>query len=1371
MKLSKRFSLLKKSLGLTLLASCMLAINSCNNVTSVPRPTMTATLSKSLSAPTFPEHTTDNEGNEIAVTYAERYYTVSQGARRRISLSWNKVEIAKYYEVFSATNINDTFVKVGETKKAEFDDSVGSGKTYWYKVRAVNGKGERSDFSAIIKGTSLATPAITGIDIKDTSAELFWYMGNVGIDTYAKNLVYEIHASSGNDEKVATIKAWDEANESVLESYKFENLSGNAEYSFQVIAYVTYDQGKTESSPKVTKKTLSQYTPVSPEFTASQGESVDGIKLFIKLPTKVQVSIGSGNTANEYDFPLCFEVQRKRSSESTYRTIISPLYFNGTEAKPTKEDYETYSEGSIMEYTDLVGNTSASVARGVKYDYRIVSCIDSNYAKVSAIDYDNLVKSKEDIANTAQGWAAAHPVFKVVNFKRNLDENGAVQSISLGFNAEWNDLGKASLYKFAIQYNKRISASDTEGTNGWIQDSMTNILLGDLEKVSSLTKTYDFTVNPENVAGIYRYTLYVIPESFTSMTDEAKNSHLDKVEAPNVITISNSDHTPITDLTAEGGWTDHTRLAWTVEDGVTYSIDWKKYNSQGSQVGSGRITSESLLNGAESYTGIYEHYVESGFRYEYILNADLTTQPNPVYAETLGTPAITFAANSYTDITVSWKQVMAAKEYNLALGSAGTFGNGCSFIINNEGAARNVPDGLTVNSIYDSPTQIFTVTISKPFGYNNALLSGKATPLVVTAISELDGQNNVKDKSTATKDVWTIGPASTNLKATETYDLETTSIKISWKALEGATGYAVYRQRPPMTGSVDSNGNTKNVDSSLDVYYVSAQGVCSSSNVNVNLSQEGIFTLTDIYAKASNFQNATNSQKNQQYIALGIPFTYTVLPVLSNEHVDTYIENAAEWKLPETSDSYSNLSQIQKDGYTVGYGIALEATKAEHSDKVLLNWELPQSAELKGYLPNIYVRKKGSSGAWIKLGNVITNAQEHIDIAINQSFFDKIASQTAAMEIDDIYTQALEYAVTYDDSMDISASKNIAYAEYQSQLKNEKITAEEPKCVGYMFTLPKIKPVKQTSDTESFMETVQWNFYDFTGNRAVGGSDIKAYALELLNLNCSGAYQPIYTYDASGNKTSVGNKSWYNASFTTATSGQQVTVTVTPSFANDGKYNTATYHDGLLKVQRDYKHYYKISASRQNSQGTTITADSEDYAYRKITEDERNKAVGLICADAFYQMGIPGVEGVVMSRVETTKTLSGNPGTLTLTHTAWVKEATWQTSKYQHVYPRTPGNQNTPITSAFIITIPKSTGGSFTDSYMDGYKLNKLPATTITIEHELDMPSYEGTWPLREGFNDTNSFPYHFGEKHKEDGTQSLNSSFYTYNGVWWEVQ
>ena len=1395
MKIFNRFSAQKSALGAAALALALFAFASCENMTTLPPSTMMATASKRLYAPTFPEKVSEN-GETLS--YGDRYYTVSQGNKRKISISWNRVEIAKYYEIYSAQSINDTFVKVGETSKTEFDDSVAPGKTYYYKVRAVNTQGEYSEFSSIVKGTSLATPAISDIEINDTTAKVFWYMGNVGIDSYAKKLVYEVHAK-GEVEKVKTIKAWDEATNSLVEECEFEGLSGNSEYKFQVFAYITSDQDNVEKSPEVTQKTLALYSPVSPEFTVSQGESVKGINLIIILPPKVQVQILGKDTPENY--PLCFEIQRKRSGETEWSTVLPALYYNGwyngiDEAatgitKPSgSTGYDAYQEGNMIEWFDAVDSSNtASIARGAKYDYRIISHADENYTTAKGMTASEVVlpaPSKADNAVVAQGWAAAHPEFKVRNIKRDINTSGPepkVDSISLGFYAEWNDLGKAADYKFAIEYERTYSDdSGSKVETKWLIDTELNIIYNSTEEVSAATKKYDLASDEAGVKGSYTYTLYVFPAKFTS-TSQIKGNELDKIKADNIIGVDRNAKDPLKDLKAEGGWTDHILLTWTVEDDVDYSIKWDKYDESdlANVLESRTIGSDKLKDDQGKYTGRYEHSVEGGYLYKYVLTANSSsgnTDGSTPQAKTLGKPVPLFSANSYTDIKVTWKQVVAAEKYIVKIGTAGGFGNGVSFVVGADGVVSENASGLTINPgfepdatyparIFDPPTNTLSLIISKPYGYDDASLSGKEVPLIVTALSEVDAQGNIKGQSPETKGVWTIGPADTYLKGTNDFektDLKTDQVKITWKKTKGEiAGYAVYRTRPGMTGDTKSDGTAPKGSPSVDCYFVNAEGTSvNKSGAAVSSAADGTITLTDTYEKAPE-TTPSPYQKNQQYLALGIPFTYTVIPVIKDTDAKDVDSEAA---IKPTGEPYKNLNAVQKTGYTTGYGIALEATKAEYSDKVVLNWELPQSATDKGLYPTIYYRKKNSAASveWTKWKTLTSSTASEATIS---SGIDRV--------------QALEYAVTYSDSMDssVTGGKDIAFVEYQRGLKNnsqaEKVKDGmnlEPKCVGYMFTMPQIAPEKQDSSSESLTEEVQWYFYDKEGNRAIGGKDITEYTLELKNLNCSEHYYKIFTYDAIGDKQSDGSDpGWYDTTFTTNTSGQQVTVTATPKFT-DGDFTTSTYHDGLLKVLRDYKHYYRISAKRTNSQDEVITATSEDYAYRKITEDELHKCIGLICADAMNQTGVPDATQL---NVICTATL----GNFTLVHrTAHTEWAVWNSDSgrcriytsgdYYHVFPRTPGAQSTLFTSSWNVSIVSDNLGGD----CPGTKLKELPATAITCTHKTGLPSYTITdaWDVSGTCGGSEIFPYNFGVNHDSANT-AKDDSLYTYKSFWWEVR
>lgn len=1335
---------------------------------------MTATASKTLYTPTFPEHTTDQDGKTIAnLTYGERFYTVSQGRKRKIALSWNPVEIAKYYQIYAAKNINDSFAKIGESKTASFEDSVGSGSTFYYKVRAVNSKGETSDFSSIVHGTSLATPAINNIEITDTSATVFWYMGNVGIDSYAKNLVYEIHAFKGSEESVKTIKAWDELNQTIVESCQFENLSGNTNYEFRVDAYIASEQSEVESSPKVSKATLAQYTPVSPEFTATQGESINYVKLLITLPPMIQVQTKKASEAEKHDvdYPVCFEIQRKKSDETDYRTIVSTLYFDGTTTAPDADAYKTYTEGKTIEYQDPVQASALSVARGTKYDYRIISYIDTNFSTKNGYEFKSTIGSNPKTANTSTGWAAARPNFRVKNFSRTIDPNNStkVASISLGFEASWTDLDKAKEYKFAIEQNKRADQNDTTGTDSWITDTNGNIILGSLDAVSSVTQYYDLSSNASAVEGIYRYRLYVFPAKYTD-PDKIKGSNiLDKVEAVNIISVSSDATVAVAELNAEGGWTNKIRLTWTVESGVTYSMSCERYDAAtDTWVSHETITSTTLLKGQTEYDGVYDHAVPEGQKYRYQLFAN-TSSSNSVTASTLGTPVVSFTANSYEDIKVSWPQVIEAQEYTITLGTNGGFGNGVSFTIKKDGSAQNVPDGLTVDSALEDPTKPDTsninLTIKQPYGYNDATLSGKEAELKVTALSEFDSQNQRKGVSAASKNVWTIGPAAVNLKATETYVLDKKSVTISWSKVEGAVGYAVYRLRPDMTGIVKSSGTEKK-DATLDNYFVNAEGTsvtgtgASSDTVAITYdSNAETFTLTDKFKKKSNGDNAQYAV-NQQYLALGLPFTYTVLPILETSATDTDSLDTSSWPLP--CPAYSKLADIQKIGYTTGYGIALEASKAEYNNKVTLAWEVPQSAKDKGKTAFVWYRKKGSDDAW-----TATNANPGTankcdftptDIASTVSYDDTV--------------QALEYAVTYTDTMDMSEQKDATYVEYLKDDKiniNETVTKDEFKNVGYMFNLPAISYDAINASNEHYYETFKWHLYGYGNDRKVG-NDIKSYTLTIKNKNIAAVDWPVFDYDANGSVTKYGSKSkddggygytWYNMTEETTPSESTVTVKFTPS-GIDTSADTGTDY-GLLKVQRDYKHYYTLTATRQNG----LTTSREVVLYRKITKDEFAKGITLIIADSLYQAGITDGGSYATCSSE-------DGGQINYRHKGASKTVIWGTfskddpgtgENYTHQFKSgLPGDQTKAFTSGWTINIGKQEFRSA----VDGHKVYYLTTggSNLKVSHVSGLASYGGSLANRSSVEFTMGEKGHNGWTELSDGVKTSWTLSFKKDGV-----
>ena len=1383
MKLFKRFFLLKKGLGAAALSLALLAFNSCENMTTVPAPTMTVTASKTLSAPTFPEQTDEN-GNLIPnLSYGERYYTVSQGLKRKISISWNPVGIAKYYEIWAAQNIDDTFVKVGETTKTEFEDGVASGMTYYYKVRAVNVKGEFSDFSQRVRGTSLATPAITEISITDTSAKVLWYMGNVGIDSYVKNLVYEIHAFKGSEESVVTVKAWDEANQSAVEEYTFENLSGNTEYMFRIDAYVTNDQSAVESSPKVSKNTLALYTPVSPEFTATQGESTKSINLFITLPPKIQAPVDK--TTNE-DYPICFKIQRREEDSDNWKTVISCLYFTGKTDTPTASDYgdelKNYEEGKVIEWEDKKTSSGSSIISGKKYEYRIISMIDLNYSVILSNGYKASNSSQEKLAKKATGWIANEPSFTTLKPEKTLKPGDAdkVINVKVPFTASWDAMGKDSLYKLVIQQSFQKSGTDTISPS-WLK------VFDSAEEINSYKAEYDLSIGAEFLVGTYQYALYIIPKAYENPDDAVSAKKVVAcVQSYQKVFITTDANIPSVEITVEDGWTDKVKVSWFPESGVQYTI--KRADITAGSPGTtlpdiGNETIKAKIGGAypESGNVTYEDEdVEPGKKYTYqlvaITNAD-TPNPNTYpgsleIAKTLGTANVAFDDYAYDTIKVKWNPVMAAKTYDITLGEAQKFGGAKKLTINEDGTLGN--SDFAADSVASKlEGDKIILTIKTPEGYDDATKSGAKANLTVISNS---------DKAYTTKDepVWTIGPASADTKGSGDSGINVvqSQIQVKWKGIKGAAGYAVYRTRQTILGSTKEGATAPdNLESEkTDVYYISADK--SKITVNgdaptsgaVTVTTEGgsydfdtTYTLTDKYtAIPTSTEPPTKWQVSQSYIGLGINYTYTVLPVLDEadaKDLDSF--DATAWADKDNKLAYlkfKTLDNIQKDGYTLGYGLNLEATKAEYTDRVVLMWDKPANIDKSPRYPVLYYRKRSddNSGSWIKIVDEAKGLPETGTSQFLKNYYTfKLNEAPEALAKNSIIAaerlESFEFVVSYNSSFGGTSGIDKAYIAYLEQIKDERVTAEEAKNVGYLFTIPGINGSKV--ENPDYSEAVTWQTYDALNSSVERAVAPDSYALNLKNLNINAAYKKLVEYDASAMSAKAKPASYSNISIELPASdvGNGRRVTITPSFNTSGDVGV---HNGLLKVQRDYKHYYKITASRTSKQefykfgeldtsgdtdfllpgqtkkedGTIeekseIIAEAEDYACRKISNSEFAKCVTLIVADALHK--VSGKEGTLDSKY-------GSGTFKTEVPYAWTVPAMYHIkytfSAFKNIFAKLPGSDS-PLQSDFILngTSTQDDGWTYSDI------IYQLGSCAITVTHTTGLKSYQGTVTLGAG--------------------------------------
>ncbi len=104
---------------------------------------------------------------------------------------------ASGYEVFRGTAENGPFSKIAQVERSEYlDQDVERGSTYFYKIRAFDVKGIKSDFSSIISaGTALTPnpPVILRADAHVKSIELTWSPGPVASEDPLKMKGYKLY--------------------------------------------------------------------------------------------------------------------------------------------------------------------------------------------------------------------------------------------------------------------------------------------------------------------------------------------------------------------------------------------------------------------------------------------------------------------------------------------------------------------------------------------------------------------------------------------------------------------------------------------------------------------------------------------------------------------------------------------------------------------------------------------------------------------------------------------------------------------------------------------------------------------------------------------------------------------------------------------------------------------------------------------------------------------------------------------------------------------------------------------------------------------------------------------------------------------------
>lgn len=1135
--------------------------------------------------------------------------TASQGLKGKIDLQWTPVKKAVRYYIYKADTPFSNYVQIGETSDstASYSVVVSAGTDAYFKLKAVDINGKESSFSTAVRGTSLARPVISDIvgdsEAGDTSVTVYWYMNN--LDAYSDNVRYDVVCLDSSGKEQLRISVSSGKTEALV-----SGLVPNTSYLYKVEAYNVTDQSLVEESDAMTAQTARRLRPDAPEsLTVSQGLYSDKVSVSFNLPGMVDVAVEK----NVYEQkPLYFKIYRKLVDEEDSSYIPVCSYFGAYEANagesgicfadqytPTDPD-SPYKPGASVVWEDT------NVERGRQYVYKVQSYADN---------VSNLVTS--DLSSQAgTGWPVSTASYQMKNVVYTDDtEAGVHVRAMLQGTLDFDAKGLDDDYAFDLSY----SVNKIDPDSGVLIEPAETVQLSTGLTRSQLEESF-YNVELPGGEGNYSFVVKIINKN-SGWSEEIKSSNSRYiVEDLNPLMVENA--------FVRDGFVDKFEIGFTrysvntyrleyrldTEDENSYKLITEIKATDVSESGSEGTSEEYVYSFTATDDGTYT--VKSGVALKFkITPVDSKGKIGVPYSfdqvfYTLGTPGVTFdsVTVSQNSLSVSWPEIEKATSYVVSYKYPGVSEN-----------TKVMRDGefITFAQAYEADTKIIPVakedgdpgvvntlscTFEKPIGYDYMEFSGRNVEVTVKALNE--NLENVYTEGKAV--VYTLGPAAAG--TTATIAAKENSIDVSWKKVPGATGYLIARTRYGASNTDDSRSSDGEFVYFYDGSKLSVQGQDEAKfNSEVTVSdEEGIYTLTDKYTDSTGVTNDDPSRKfriEQDKLGWGYPYRYQVFPVKTASPVFARDENISTCTVDDVAFLDADKNYVV--GSAIGYGLDVKATKAESADTVTVTWTKPYMGGT-GTLKPVLLR--------VESGTVESGTSETSWTTYSQADFETGGTKATVHLSGDgaNRNKAYDYVVKYvpDGSSGFTYSPLAAYTEAQ---KGDS-SLDEPANKGYFFSVEGAEASKtdiKDGGASTFAEELSITPYNWT-ERKNGPEKYKVY---VKNNNIDGNYNLVATIPV--NKESYGTPAVNVSDINVTVSGSGLRFT--PVFSGD-------VHGGLLKVLRDYKHYYKIEAVRtiKDSDGveTEITAvlgdDDSIWGARQITAKEMVKAATLAMSEGLY---------------------------------------------------------------------------------------------------------------------------------------------------------
>lgn len=182
----------------------------------------------------------------------------------QLKITFSQVSDAVQYEIYRCETMDGEYVCIGtSTENSYLDETVTEGKTYYYKIKAVDAKSNKSEFSSVASGYAVAKLRITSAsyDKSKNKVNLKWTTPS---KSAVKCNIWKISSDQVNNETIL-------ANVTAL-SYSDSNVSSGKTYYYR-ISY-TDKKGNIVYSDTVSTNKNAYRIMGSSNVTASQLQSM-----------------------------------------------------------------------------------------------------------------------------------------------------------------------------------------------------------------------------------------------------------------------------------------------------------------------------------------------------------------------------------------------------------------------------------------------------------------------------------------------------------------------------------------------------------------------------------------------------------------------------------------------------------------------------------------------------------------------------------------------------------------------------------------------------------------------------------------------------------------------------------------------------------------------------------------------------------------------------------------------------------------------------------------------------------------------------------------------------------------------------------------